>query len=277
MDTNELNALFGIEDEAQEGVVDPEVDATDEGPEDEGEELAPEDTGEEVATPQQSTETNHMFAEFRKNSEQQIRQANEQTQKAQDEVSILLNALKQFGYEGTAQEVADEIEAARSQQTVEEVRAERERRESELETVLNDRIQNHPDVVAARNMAQAIIQQRNNEMFSRELANIQRMNPEIKSLADLRNLGADQNYFDFLIKEKGLHIDQAYKEIFGNRTNTPAPKVDTKSNVRTFNGAANQGGLADVPADEMRLCQELMPGASKEEIRKFYSKNMKGR
>ena len=33
MDTNELNALFGIEDEAQEGVVDPEVDATDEGPE----------------------------------------------------------------------------------------------------------------------------------------------------------------------------------------------------------------------------------------------------
>jgi hypothetical protein len=273
MEIDELNALFDIEDEAQEGVVDPDVDATDEGPEDEGEELAPEDSGEEVANPQQSTETNHMFAEFRKNSEQQIRQANEQTQRAQDEVTILLNALKQFGYEGTAQEVADEIEAARSQQTVEEVRAERERMESDL----NQRIENHPAVVAAKNMQHALIQQRNQEMFNRELSNIQRINPEIKSLADLRNLGPDQNYFDFLIKEKGLHIDQAYKEIFGNRTNTPAPKVDTKSNVRTFNGAANQGGVDDVPADEMKLCMELMPGASKEEIRKFYSKNKKGR
>ena len=77
------------------------------------------------------------------------------------------------------------------------------------EQEISDQIANHPDVVRAREITQALINQRNEEMFARELRNIQRINPDVKSLVDLRNLGADQNYFDFLVSQKGMHIDQA--------------------------------------------------------------------
>ena len=169
--------------------------------------------------------------------------------------------------------MADAIEAARSQRTVEEVAAERTRREEELD----EQIANHPDVIRAREIAQAIISQRNEEMFTRELANIKRINPEIKSLLDLQNLGADQDYFDFLVKAKGMHIDQAYKEIQRGRQASQKERLeDTRAGIQTFNGAAGGKSLADVPKDIEELCLQMNPGMSKDEIRKYHNKYTKG-
>lgn len=274
MDENELNALFDIEDEAQGGVVDQEGEATDEGTESlEETELVQEDPADGAATHQQTPEINHLFSQARKQAEQQARAAAEDAQRARAETAMLQNALRQFGYDGTPQEMADAIEAARSQKSVEEVAAERAQREEEL----NQQIANHPDVIRAREITKAIIQQRNEEMFSKELANIQRLNPEIKSLLDLQNLGEDQDYFDFLIKVKGMHIDQAYREV--QRSKTPPVKErpeDTRQNIQTFNGALGGKGLPDVPRDVEELCLQMNPGMTKDEIRKYHNKYTKG-
>ena len=223
--------------------------------------------------PQQTPELNHLFSQARKQAEQQARAAEEDARRARAETAMLQEALRQFGYDGSPQEMADAIEAARSQRTVEEVAAERTRREEELD----EQIANHPDVIRAREIAQAIISQRNEEMFTRELANIKRINPEIKSLLDLQNLGADQDYFDFLVKAKGMHIDQAYKEIQRGRQASQKERLeDTRAGIQTFNGAAGGKSLADVPKDIEELCLQMNPGMSKDEIRKYHNKYTKG-
>lgn len=269
MDGKELNDLFGIDDiddESQDEVVDQDGEVTDEGADEPlDNELNQEADAGGAANRQQTPEINHQFAEARKVAEQEARNA-------KNEVRILQEALRGFGYEGTPQEIADAIEASRTQRSIEEIEEERLMREQEI----SDQIANHPDVVRAREITQALINQRNEEMFARELRNIQRINPEVKSLVDLRNLGADQNYFDFLVSQKGMHIDQAYKEIMrGKSPQEPVQRKDTRESIGTFNGS-DGAPVADIPRDEELLCMEMNPGISKEEIRKFYNKYRKG-
>ena len=277
MDGQELNALFGLdegtEDEAQGGVVDHEGEATDEGVSDpEDNELNQGEDADGAATHQQTPENNHRFAEARKAAERETRAARAEAQNAQAEVRMLKEALKGFGYEGSPQQIADAIEATRTQRTIEEVEQER----LEREQFLSEQIANHPDVIRARELAQSLIVQRNNELIANEMKNIQRLNPEIKSVADLRNLGESQEYFDFLVKEKGMHIDEAYKKI-SHLTQSPAKsqKPDTRESIQTFNGSEG-ATVADIPKDEELLCMELNPGLTKDEIRKYYNKYKKG-
>lgn len=277
MDGQELNALFGleeeIEDEAQDGVVDQEGEATDEGvPDPEDSELSQGEDTDGVATHQQTPENNHRFAEARKAAERETRAARAEAQNAQAEVRMLKEALKGFGYEGSTQQIADAIEATRTQRTIEEVEQER----LEREQFLSEQIANHPDVIRARELAQSLIVQRNNELIANEMKNIQRLNPEIRSVADLRNLGESQEYFDFLVKEKGMHIDEAYRKI-SYLTQSPAKsqKPDTRESIQTFNGSEG-ATVADIPKDEELLCMELNPGLTKDEIRKYYNKYRKG-
>lgn len=278
MDKNELNTLFDIEDETGEdedevqgGVVDREGEVTDEGAEELEEELTEEDSAGGVAAHQQPPEINHRFAEMRRMNEQEIRAIRQEAEAARAETRMLTEALSGFGYSGTPQEIADAIEAARSQRSIEEVAEERERRNE----AISEQIANHPDVVRARELTQALINQRNDEMFARELRNIQRINPDIKKLSDLRNLGEDQNYFDFLIREKDMHIDAAYKEIMRGKSPRQAGKPDTREGIKTFNGTDGVT-VSDIPKDVEELCMQMNPGMSKEEIRKYYNKYKKG-
>lgn len=272
MDEHELNALFDIEDEAQDGVVDQEGDVTDEGAEElEDNELNQEGTAGGVANHQQTPEDNHRYAEARKAAEQVARNAQNEAQAAQAELRMLQEALRGYGYDGTPQQIADALEASRSQRTIEEVEAER----LEREQYLSEQIANHPDVIRARELAQSIITQRNNELIANEIRNIQRVNPEVKSVADLRNLGENQEYFDFLVKEKGLHIDKAYEKVMQLTSPQKSPKRDTRDSIQTFNGSEG-ANVVDIPKDEEALCMELNPGLTKEEIRKYYNKYRKG-
>lgn len=273
MDVQELNDLFGIEDESQDGVVDQNDDATDEGAEElEDNELNQEGTAGDAASHQQSQEDNHQYAAARKAAEQREHAAKAEAQEAREQVKILQNVLREYGYEGTPQQIADALEASRSQRTIEEVEAER----LEREQYLNEQIANHPDVVRARELAQSIITQRNNELIANEIRNIQRVNPEVKSVADLRNLGENQEYFDFLVKEKGLHIDKAYEKVMQLTSPQKSVKRDTRESIQTFNGSEGANVL-DISKEEEALCMELNPGLTREEIRKYYNKyNKKG-
>ena len=106
-------------------------------------------------------------------------------------------------------------------------------------------------------------------MIARELREIQKLNPDIKSIADLRNLGEDQAVFDALIKG-GMHIDQAYREI-SRKSAPPSVKPDTKSHLRVTNGGSRQPA-AGLSAEEIALCKEMMPGLTTKEINDWYAK-----
>lgn len=259
MELEELNALFGLdEDDAQAEVVDqPGEEATDEG-------AGEEEPAGEPAPHQQTRQENQVAAQARRAAEERTRTVEAERDRAAAEVELLKRALMQYGYEGTAQEIADAITASKTGQSPEEV----ERARMAEEAAMNERINSHPAVQQATQMLQQIQQQRTQELFNRELREIQKINPEIKTLADLRNLGESQEVFDALIKG-GMHIDQAYKAIAGKH---PAPaKPDTKGHLKVTNGASHQPS-AGLSAEEIALCKEMMPGLTTKEINDWYAK-----
>lgn len=263
----ELKELFGLdEDDSQEDAVDPQEDedVTDEGDEPE------EAESEEVATPQhQSQEDNRIAAQARREAEQRMRETDTKRLEAEKKVDVLLKALNDYGYEGTPEEIADGLRASKSGRTIEEERAARLQAEQEFQKLID----NHPDVVAARE--QKAQQDRNNSinLIQRELETIHKKYPDITSLADLQNLGDDQETFDALIKG-GIHIDKAYDIIMrGKEPNRP--KSSTKSHLKTVNGDSHDGGSSIVPPRERELIKDMMPGITDKEINDWYKKHKK--
>ena len=109
--------LFGYmddaEDETQPDVVDqdPDYDATDEGAELETEVDAVDNSADGIATHQQTFSENQIAAAARKAAEQQTRNAQAERDAAIRERDALLAAVGNYGYQGSAQEIADMLTA----------------------------------------------------------------------------------------------------------------------------------------------------------------------
>ena len=256
------------EDEDQSGAVDQteDPDATDEGTigEPAGEAEDPDVDG--VATHQQTREENQAFAAARRAAEARERATAAERDDARAQVNILCQALAEYGYEGTPQEIADAIIASRQGTTAEAVRMQREREQK----AMDEAIRNHPAVKRAEQLEQQIQAQQTNALLASELRNIQKMNPEIRSLQDLRNLGEKQEVFDTLVRG-GMHIDKAYQAIAAVPGKT-AVRQDTRGHIRQVNGGAGNGGTV-LSASEIAIAKEL--GLSTKEINDWCRKNRK--
>ena len=256
------NTLFDdleeeIEDEGQSGVVDQTSgDVTDEGTEGEPAGEAEDLDVDGPAPHPQSWAENQAAAAARKQAEAQARKAEEENARLSADLNILRSALKGYGYDGSAQDIADAITATRTGQTAEDVRSTREAEER----AFDERINNHPAVVQARRIADMLVQQRNQDMFNAELRNIQKINPQIRSIADLRNLGEQQEVFDALVKG-GMHIDKAYQVVAGKQARVSKP--DNRSHMSQVNGGVGGGGTV-LSAEEIAMCKEM--GLTSKEI-----------
>jgi hypothetical protein len=116
---------FNTFDDVQETVVESqetEAEATSEVTETTEESSAVEVV--ETAKPQQTAEENAKFAEIRRKYEAELR-------REQAEKDLLLKAVGQYGYEGSAQEIYDKLTAATQGISTEEARAQREAIEAE--------------------------------------------------------------------------------------------------------------------------------------------------
>lgn len=122
---------------------------------------------EEVAKPQQSAEENSKFAEIRRKYE-------EESKKSQGETRILMEALKQYGYEGSADEIADRLLSEAEGITPEEAKAKREQEESANKE--------KESIQAERDMYKSIAVQK---LMEDDLKKIQSIYPDVKSLDEL--------------------------------------------------------------------------------------------
>lgn len=255
-----------IDDEDQSGVVDQTEtdDATDEGTEGEPDGEADDPDVDGAATHQQSRELNNAFAAARRDAEARERQAAAERDEAIAQVNVLRQALAEYGYEGTPQEIADAIVASRQGTTAEAVRQQREREQQ----AMDEAIRNHPAVKRAEQLEQQITAQQTNALLASELRNIQKINPEIRTLSDLRNLGDKQEMFDAMVKG-GMHIDKAYQAVSG-MTVKPQMRQDTKGHIRTVNGSTTGKGVT-LSKEELSLAREM--GLSAKEINDWCRKN----
>lgn len=266
------NDLFEeeFEDESQTGVVDQEEEggATDEG-DNEFEELQPEDQlSDGAATHQQTPEENHAAANARKAAEAQARRAEAERDTANTDLNIILGALKAYGYEGKPQDIADMLVAKATGKSAEEIASER----TAQNEALNQAVVNHPMVQQANAMMQGIMRQQAENTIKQELRNIQAINPDIKSVADLKNLGDKQEAFDALIKS-GMHIDKAYMVLHpAGQSQARSPKPDTKAHIMQTNGNGNGSGAVTMSRDEREMCKALFGDVSDKELARLFKK-----
>ena len=265
------NDLFEeeFEDESQAGVVDQgDGGATDEG-DNEFEELQPEDQlSDGIASHQQSPEENHAAANARKAAEAQARRAEAERDTANTDLNIILGALKAYGYEGKPQEIADMLVAKATGRSAEEVADER----AAQNEALNQAVVNHPMVQQANAMMQGIMRQQAENTIKQELRNIQAINPDIKSVADLKNLGDKQEAFDALIKS-GMHIDKAYLILHPTgQSQARIAKPDTKAHIMQTNGNGNGSSALTMSRDEKEMCRALFGDVSDKELARLFKK-----
>ena len=146
---------------------------------------------EEVAKPQQDSATNAAFAKMRREAEA-ARRAHAELERKN---SGIMNALKQFGYQGSEEEIADQLISQKTGRTVDEVRSERIRQQKEFEAQKSAKAEN-----------EFLIKQVSQYMMQEDLRKIQMLDPKVKSLEELGN-----DFIDLIAK--GIEVETAYHAV----------------------------------------------------------------
>lgn len=134
-------------------------------------------------TVKQSQEENAKFAAARREAEAKAKQIEAENKR-------LLQALNQFGYEGSASEIADLIEAQRTQKPIEQVRAEREYQEQQqIKELQTQQELEHYRSLAMQSMVQQGIDKINKAFPA---ANIKSINDLGEQFVKLVSAGLDE-------------------------------------------------------------------------------------
>ena len=139
-----------------------------------------------AAQPPQSPEDNSRFAAIRRQYEAQLHQEQAQREQAQQAQEKLLQALGPYGYTGSPEEIADQIEAQRSGVSVEQVRANREAEEARIRKAM----ERDPAYRAAQAQAEQYRQMVFQTAYQRDMEAINKAYPDAKIKA-LDDLGPD--------------------------------------------------------------------------------------
>ena len=211
--------------------------------------------------PTQTAEQNAQFAEMRRKEQlektrSQLAEIQAEKDRIAAENSRLVSTLQNYGYTGSAQEIADALEAKQREVPPEQVKTEREAQENQIETVK--------------------AQLRAEYAAKEELIKLQRVNPDIKSLDDL---GEDFVAIRFSRDGLGRLIhtpETAYAEYLRQK-NPPKPKADasSKEHMIPTGGSAGSTTLKEIPSDMVEFYKESFPKDTPEQLRARYNRVLK--
>lgn len=187
-----MNEDFNTVDEVEVGIEAPQIEESDTS------EVT--ETVEEVATPQQTPDVNSQFAAARREAEAKAKAIEQQNQR-------LLQALNQYGYQGTPEEIADTLLAQTQGITVEEAQAQRKAEEQ----ANSEREQLKSEAEYYKNIAIE-------KLMADDLKTIQSFYPEVK---DLKELGDE--FFSLLGATKDALVSYEAIQAKKNRTTKPTP------------------------------------------------------
>lgn len=171
-----------------------------------------------------------------------------------EQLERLTSVLSEYGYSGSPQEMADLLEAQYREVDPEEVRREREALEAWQEAQL--------EAETARREAEAI---RSEVIFSRDLAEIQQLNPNIKTLNDLGDTF-------FRLRAAGISNLEAFDLVSKTKSR---PSHEGKEHLITTGGGTSSGGLSEIPKSELTLWKESFPEDSPAKLKERYNRAKK--
>lgn len=172
------------------------------------------------------------------------------------------------------------------QETAQGQRLERELAEGKLsQEGLAAAIGSHPVVRRAqeviRQQEQAAAQAKEREAQARadeELAKIRLMNPDIQGLGDILAMDTGKAFYGYV--KRGNSFEDAYylanrEQIEQDKAKAARQKAMNDARGKDHlqgTGNARGAGMVSVPADEMSLFRELMPGVSEVDIQEYYNR-----
>lgn len=146
--------------------------------------------------------------------------------------------------------------------------------------VLREMIENDPTVKQAREMTARLKQQEGELALSREVQEIARLDPSVKSAADLMNHPNAEAFNAYVQRGYGLtdafrlaNFDSLASKKAAAARQQAMNNLTGKSHLTPTKGGAGED--VTVPADEMELFRALNPGATDKEILAFCAKNRK--
>lgn len=288
MNEIDYNALFGVEGENEQESAEPaeteQVEETESAGENEQE------TAEPAVSEKQSKETNAMYAAARRKAEQERDAAVESAKKkAQEEADkYIAEAFKNSGltnpYTGEAISSREQYEAYRQSYDSDRISRVRDgagMSDSEFDQFVASLpvVREATEAKAAAEKAQAAARDAEiNADIERQLAEINTIDPSIKTLSDLTKLDNYQELYDKV--GKGYSIIDAYKLTNWDRSRDAAVKAakqearnaGSKAHLTRTEGRGN--GALSVPEDVMREFRTFNPTASEADITAYYNKFM---
>lgn len=240
----------------------------------EGEE-GEEETGAAEPEPQ-SAEENARYAAIRRRAEEDARRKYEaQIGSMNQQIAAMCNGITHPVTGQPITNVHDYIDALAIQQ--------RQANEAELQekgvdpALINRMIETNPVVM----QAQRVIESNNAAMagaaLQRDLAELSKIDPNIKDINDLANMPTFPQMLDFVARNEGVSIVDAYKVFnFGNamqQTNQAARQqainqMRGKDHLATQNGVAQEDDYVEVPPEIMSRWKS--EGKTEKQIRELY-------
>ncbi|MGM9684167.1 MAG: hypothetical protein ACI3XQ_11285 [Eubacteriales bacterium] len=152
---------------------------------------------------------------------------------------------------------------------------------------LDELARRHPDVIAARETERKAAEERQkaereaaSARFTSDIAEISKLNPDIKTFDDLKKLDKFDDIYDLI--KTGYRPNHAYQIVYADQINQSIRANAEQAARNAVNGKSHLTkaqpsgeGQTEVPESLMQTMRELMPGKSDAELRKRALKYLK--
>lgn len=262
----DYNELFGLGEEETDAA-EPSEDTA------EAEESTEEPAGEKESEPAeqtQSKEENARYAAIRRKAEADARKSVDETFASSGLVNPYTG--KQILNKADFEEYAKAI----SKEKIDGVLEKTGMSEDEFKKMVDEL----PEVKAAKQAKQDLERQQQKMALDAQMAEVGKLNPDIKSVEDLQKLDCYETIYEYV--RRGLTIPEAYKlanfDTLGGKTASAARQaaVNAKAGKDHMQQTQSRGdGTQTVPSDVMEMYRAFNPKATESEIMAHYNKHHK--
>jgi hypothetical protein len=244
----------------------------------EAEEQAEQETEaeEETAEPQKQTaEENAKFAEIRRKYEAENRRLKAELEAERRAKSERINEVVQTAFQGYINPYTEKpIETEQDYEDYQAMYREDVLRNLGLSTDYIERmISENPVVRQAQSILEAQNHQRSKIQFDMKLAEISKLDPNIKTIDDLQKM-PNVEQFNYYVLQKKYDLVDAFRLVNPEHNKKPS-QAETKDHLIKLGGQDGGGKEKEIPASELAYWKDSFPNDKPSELRARYNRALK--
>ena len=232
---------------------------------------------EEAADPQpQSAETNRAFAEMRRRMEAAER-------KAADIDAMYAKQFGSYSNPETGEPIRSAKDYAEAMAAQERIKAREQLKQNNIDPALIDNmIANSPVVRQAQEATNELNSYRAQRQLEEDLKKILTFDNHFSSLDELKADPIMGEVAQYVSSHPGVRADEAYKIVNYDRAKSSSGEAAKQATINSIKGKnhlatgaainVDDGGLEDIPADQVEMYKYAFPDKTMKEIKALYNK-----